>query len=492
LGLLDFFKKEQREEEIFNSAMKARDYITAVKVGEKLLQKYPDSIYIINPYTEALIKTGQKEKAVEVLLYFAERKTAEEYYDVAIVILKKILKIDPYNLKALRLLISALQKKELFFEVFKTLEESYKRFKEANLPVDSIKEMIEKFVRDQYHPLFHERYGDICKAEGKKDEAFTSYILAGNLYAKIKKYKSALRAFLKAREIKKTENLDRELINVILSGGEGEELVPTILVENSQNLDFLKSLIDDFRKAGKLSNLKKLAERIPDVKVKYFLLSLIELEDKNIESGLKCLEKLKAVDEEFYTKLLSIVTNRYPEYADTILEKTRSEESDLRDITSAIDSIISSDVSEILLSYEEGEAEEEKSLFTFDVSEDESKGIKYLSLAEAMLGLGNFEAAVENAKKALECESTFLKAAVLIANAYRLQGKFMEAINFLMEILNNRRLSEEEEAQLKEVLGEIYESMNERDRALIWYKEAYKILKVPELLERINNLRFAS
>ena len=133
MGLLDFFKKEQREEEIFNSAMKARDYITAVKVGEKLLQKYPDSIYIINPYTEALIKTGQKEKAVEVLLYFAERKTAEEYYDVAIVILKKILKIDPYNLKALRLLISALQKKELFFGVFKTLEESYKRFKKYKI-----------------------------------------------------------------------------------------------------------------------------------------------------------------------------------------------------------------------------------------------------------------------------------------------------------------------------------------------------------------------
>ncbi|MEO2068482.1 MAG: hypothetical protein ABGX27_03115 [Desulfurobacteriaceae bacterium] len=494
MGILGFFKKGQSEEEVFHNAVEAKDYVTIVNVGQKLLQKYPYSTSIINPYTEALIKLGRKEEAIKVLLDFAEKKAAEEYYDITIAILKKILKVDPYNIRALKLLVSTLQKKELFYEVFKTLEESYKKFKEAGLPVEGIREILEKFVQDQFHPLFHEKYADICKAEGKEDDAFTSYILAGNLYVKLKNFKAALRAFLKAREIKKTENLDRQLVEVVVYGEEGTEIIPTIAVENSQNLEFLKFLVDDFREAGKISLLKKLAERIPDVKVKYFLLSMIEFETGNIESGTQYLEKLRNIDEGVYSKLLSIITNRHPEYADTILGKIKDEEElpDFEDIIEAIDDVIASDVSEIISSFEEDKTEEESSIFSFDMSKDESEGIKNLSLAEAMLGLGNFEKAIEMAKKALNCNSTFLKAAILITNAYKLQGRFREAIDFLMEILHERKLNEREEAQLKEALGEVYEAMGEKDRALLWYKEAYKVLKLPELLEKINNLELVS
>ena len=109
-------------------------------------------------------------------------------------------------------------------------------------------------------------------------------------------------------------------------------------------------------------------------------------------------------------------------------------------------------------------------------------------MAEAMIGLGKFDKAIENARKALKHENSFLKAAILITTALRLEGKFKEAIDFLMEILSDRKLTEEQQAKLKQALGEVYEAMGKKERALIWYREAHRVLKDPDLKEKINKL----
>ena len=57
-----------------------------------------------------------------------------------------------------------------------------------------------------------------------------------------------------------------------------------------------------------------------------------------------------------------------------------------------------------------------------------------------------------------------------------------------MGILNDRELTEEQQANLKQALGEVYEAMGKKERALIWYREAYRILKDPDLKEKINKL----
>jgi len=130
LGFFGLFKKRSEEEE-FSRAVSNRDYLTVAEIGEKLIKKYPDSVSILNSYVDALVKLGKKEQAVKVLLSFAEKKIKEEYYDIAIPILKKVLKIDPLNIQALKLLIQAYRKKELFYEAFKVLEEAYREFKKS-------------------------------------------------------------------------------------------------------------------------------------------------------------------------------------------------------------------------------------------------------------------------------------------------------------------------------------------------------------------------
>jgi hypothetical protein len=44
------------------------------------------------------------------------------------------------------------------------------------------------------------------------------------------------------------------------------------------------------------------------------------------------------------------------------------------------------------------------------------------------------------------------------------------------------------EAKLKELIGEIYEEMGEKDRALLWYREANRVLDDPDIKEKIKKL----
>ncbi|GAB6076114.1 hypothetical protein [Desulfurobacterium crinifex] len=487
MGIFNFFRRKRTEEEEFSRAVEAKDYVTIVKVGKSLLQKNPDSVSIIKSYSDALIKLGKKEEAINLLLEFAEKKTREEYYDIAIAILKKTLKVDPLNIKALKLLVSAYHKKELFYEAFKTLEETYWRFKEAGLPTSSIKDLLERFIQDQFHPLFYEKFADILKVEGYTEEAFTNYVLAGNLYVNLHNYRAALRAFLKAREIKKIENLDRQIADVIANSDKGLEFVLKLIIDNSSNLDFLKFLVDTFKASNKLDAFKQIVKNVPDPKIKYFLYALIDFEQGEVESGSEFMERLKIVDREAYDKLLSIMTFRHPEYSRLITEEVESAQvlPEPEEILHVLDQAI--DLSDMVSHYVE-EVREDRKAIDREIKQIETDGIKYISMAEAMIGLGKFDKAIENAKEALKHENSFLKAAILITTALRLEGKFKEAIDFLMGILNDRKLTEEQQAKLKQALGEVYEAMGEKERALIWYKEAHRILKDPDLKEKINKL----
>jgi tetratricopeptide (TPR) repeat protein len=487
LSIFGFFRRKRTEKEEFSRAVDAKDYVTIVKVGKSLLQKYPDSVSIINSYSDALIKLGKKEEAIKLLLEFAEKKIREEYYDIAVAILKKILKVDPFNIKALKLLVFSYQKKELFYEAFKTLEETYWRFKEADLSTSRIKELLGRFIEEQFHPLFYERFADILKVEGNTEEAFTNYVLAGNLYANLHNYRSALRVFLKAREIKKTENLDRQIADVIANSDKGLEVVLKLIIDNSFNLDFLKFLVDTFKATNKLNAFKQIVKNVPDPKVKYFLQALINFEQGEFESGSEFMDRLKIVDREAYDKLLSIMTFRHPEYSRLITEEVESVQAlpEPEEILHVLDQVI--DLSDMVSHYVE-EVKEDRKAIDREIKQIETDGIKHISMAEAMIGLGKFDKAIESAKEALKHKNSFLKAAILITTALRLEGKFKEAIDFLMGILNDRELTEEQQANLKQALGEVYEAMGKKERALIWYREAYRILKDPDLKEKINKL----
>jgi tetratricopeptide (TPR) repeat protein len=495
LGFFGLFKKRSEEEE-FSRAVSSRDYLTVAEIGEKLIKKYPDSVSILNSYVDALVKLGKKEKAVKALLSFAEKKIKEEYYDIAIPVLKKVLKIDPVNIQALKLLIQAYRKKELFYEAFKVLEEAYKEFKKSGGNTEVLTTLFEKFLQEQFHPLFYEKYADILMQEGKKDEAFTNYILTGNMYANIGNYKAALRAFLKAREIKQTENLDRQIVETLsyLSDSNVGTLLIKLIDEYHDNPDFLKFVVSVFKPTQRLNFLKNIAKSVTSPKAKYFLLSLINFELGEVEEGYEYLEKLKLLDSNMYKVLYTTVSSKYPDLEEMHVSFSTEELPDIDDILGALDQVIEGDFETVAHEYVKSseEPKEESRNITTEIKMLEEDGTRYISMAEAMIGIGNFESAIENAEKAMNSDKYFFKAVQLIANAYRLQGRFRDALAFLMDHINDPRLTEEQQARLKEIVGEIYEELGEKDRALLWYKEADRVLNDPDIKEKINQLERAS
>jgi tetratricopeptide (TPR) repeat protein len=493
LGLVSLFKKRSEEEE-FSRAVSNRDYLRVAEIGEKLIRKYPDSVSILNSYADALVKLGKKEKAVKELLNFAERKIKEEYYDIAIPLLKKVLKIDPVNVQALKLLIQAYRKKELFYEAFKVLEEAYEEFKKSGGKTEVLMSLFEKFLQEQFHPLFYERYADILVQDGKKEEAFTNYVLAGNMYANLGNFKAALRTFLKAREIRQTENVDRQIVEVLshLSDSDVSALLLKLIEKYQDNPDFLKFVVSIFRDNQRLDFLKNVAKSVASPKAKYFLLSLVNFEQGEVEEGYEFLEKLKLLDSNMYRALFTTVSSKYPDlelHVSLSAEELPEPDEILEVLEQAIDASFEDVAEKYVRSSEEPRETENISSEIKMLKED---GTKYISMAEAMLGIGNYDKAIENAKEVLSSDKYFFKAAQLIANAYRLQGKFKDALFFLMDVINDPRLSQEQQARLKEVVGEIYEEMGEKDRALLWYREADRVLNDPDIKEKINRLERAS
>jgi len=341
LGFFGLFKKRSEEEE-FSRAVSNRDYLTVAEIGEKLIKKYPDSVSILNSYVDALVKLGKKEQAVKVLLSFAEKKIKEEYYDIAIPILKKVLKIDPLNIQALKLLIQAYRKKELFYEAFKVLEEAYREFKKSGGKTEVLTTLFEKFLQEQFHPLFYEKYADILMQEGKKEEAFTNYILTGNMYANLGNFKAALRAFLKAREIKRTENLDRQIVETLsyLADEGVAALLIKLIDEYHDNPDFLKFVVSAFKTTKRLNFLKNIVKSVTSPKAKYFLLSLINFELGEVEEGYEYLEKLKLLDTNMYKVLFTSVSSKYPELEEMHVSFSAEELPDVDEILGALDEVI--------------------------------------------------------------------------------------------------------------------------------------------------------
>jgi len=493
LGLLDFFKKRSEEEE-FQEAVEEQDYIRIAKLGKQLLEKYPETPSILNPFVDALVKLGKKEEAVEELLKFAENKIKDEYYEMAIPVLKKALKIDPLNMKTVRYLVNTYKRKGLYYDAFRVLAESFTKFKEAGLDTEKIGELLESFIQEQFHPLFYEKYGDLLMAEGDEERALINYVMAANLYINLKNYKSALRSLLKAKKIRKNENIDVQLIDVAAKL-DPKTATPVVLslFNTHSDPEFIKLAVDAFREARRLPVLKKIAEGIKNPKVKYALLALVNYELGEVEEGEEYLEKLKLIDRNMYEKILLTVKTKHSSVIPTLEEEIPEPEQVIEVLDQAFDQDQMFDLGDLVTEFidsidleQEQEAENiEAEIVT--LKEMEKDGRKYTSTAEAMLGLGKYDEAIEAAKRALETDQAG-KAAILIGEALRLKGDYKQALSFLLDQIQNSSLSEKDKARLKVLVGEIYEEKGDKEKALYWYRAANKVLKDPEISEKINQL----
>jgi len=489
LGLFDFFKKKS-EEEVFLEAVKEQDYITVVNLGKSLLEKNPNSISILNPYADALVKLGRKDEAVSTLISFAERKLEEEYYDVAIPILKRVLKIDPFNIKAIKLLTNALKRKELYYDAFNVLLEAFQ--KTENTDASTLREMIETFLKDTFHPVFYEKYGDVLLEKEDTENALVNFILAGNMYINLKNFSAALRSLLKARRIKKTEAIDKNIVETIsyLEDSKVQSILLTLLQEHKDDFDFQTFTVSQFKEVGRLDYLKSLVKQIPIPKLKYTLLALINYELGEVEEGQEYLNKIRLLDRTFYEKVVAYLKATKPE-EDLLLSAITSEEESLPEpeqILEVLDQVldVSDLVTDFLTAREEKKPTKEirEEVITLKKKKD---GKRLLSTAEALIGIGNLKKAEEKAREALNTEYR-PKAAVLLAEIMKQQNREKEAIAFLFDELKRNDYSEKERAMLKVKLGEIYQSLGDREKALSWYREAQKTLKDEILQEKIEEL----
>lgn len=495
MGLFDFFKKKS-EEELFQEAITNQDYMEIARLGEKLLSKYPNNLSILNPYVDALVKLGKKEKAVQVLVNFGEKKVKEEYHDIAIPVLRKALKIDPLNLKAIKLLTTAYRKKELYYDAFKVLTESFKRYKEAGFNTELVKEYLENFIQEQFHPLFYEKYGDLLMEEGEKEKALINYVLAANMFINLRNFKSALRALLKAEKIKKSENIDKQLVEILanLAGTDPQTattLLLSLLSSYKDNIDFIKYTVEVFKESGNLNFLRRIAQGLKAPKLKYALLALIDFEIGETEEGQEYLEKLKLVDRNMYEQVLIAIKTRHEGAMPEIqFEPTGAEElPEPEQVLEVLDRVL--DLNDIVTEYvdriETEERPEEISKEIVALKELDKDGKRFTSAAEALLGLEKYDEAIAMAEKALSTDEAF-KAIAIITEAYRKKGDYKNALMFLFDQVKNPRLTEEERARIKALIGEIHEEMGEKDKALIWYREANKVLNDEEIEEKIKEL----
>jgi len=466
MGILNFLKKNAEEQ--FEEAVSNRDYERVVSLGKELLKKYPESAQLTMSYADALVKIGKKEEAVDVLLRFAEKKLKEDYFETAILILKKALKVDPFNVRIIRLLATAYQRKELYYEAFDTLTGAFRKFKESGKDISQIKKAIDDFLNETfrfvssekrsdvpqvpgselvwgfYRSLFYEMYGDLLREFGLKEEAAVNYVRAGSIYVNLRNYESALKAFQKAKEVGTGPNICKQIVEVISrvpdDFPEMDRLLASIIEEFKADFNFIQFTVSRFKDSDKLPYLKKVVEKYVSPSVRDVYLILI---------------------------------NRGQETEKRPPEALKEELPEPEEVLNLLDKAI-----------------ESKEGGKTDSSSSQREVRKILSMAEAMIGLGRYRDAEGMARKVIGTEEGG-KAVLLVAEAMMLQGREKDATAFLLENLK-KDFPAEEKARFEVKLGEIYRQMGDRERALYWLKTAQKILKDPNIQEEIKNLESQS
>ncbi|WP_456437358.1 tetratricopeptide repeat protein [Desulfurobacterium sp.] len=486
MGLTDFFKKKS-DEELFQEAVTEKSYLKIVSYGRKLLEKGNASPHIINPLVEALIKVGNKEEAIKILDDYAEEKLKNGYYAAAIAFLQKALKHDPHNINTVELLSAAYVKKSLYFEAFKVLIDLFKKLAKEGKDVSKIRSVIEHFIEKNSHPVFYEMYADALAESNNESEAYKNYIMAGSMYASLSKFEEALSTYLKAREIKSSEIVDQKITEIVARLQDSttrRKILKGLILDNKDNLDLLQTLIKEFIKNKLIDDVDQVILTLKDTKLKWTTAILRDIETGEIESAFENIEQLSKLDRGTAEKLKGRLFAKYPE----AVEFEQEPESAYGEIPSS-DEILSSIFSAV----------EEESPVGTETSGEESALLKVkatsrrvdnreiakastqldgpiytISMAEAMLGLGNYEKAVEMAKKALEFPEVRFRAISLISSALVSQSKYKEALNHLLDALKEYPFSQEERKNIKEAIGKIYEEIGDKAKALFWYREAEK------------------
>ncbi len=122
--MLGFFRKKTKEEE-FRSLIKAGKLRSAIDVGLSILEEERNSL-VLNEVVKLLLKTGRKEEAINLLLEHAKDRLDDGFIDSAIALLEKARKLNPFDVRAAKVLAEAYEKKGFAYNALKVLNDIYK------------------------------------------------------------------------------------------------------------------------------------------------------------------------------------------------------------------------------------------------------------------------------------------------------------------------------------------------------------------------------
>ncbi len=137
------------EEKKFAEAVERRDYHSIVAIGKEMLRKGSSNVSVLNEVVDAYLKLGKKSDAVKLLVDHGQSRIKEGFYDTAIIVLKKALKIDSLNEEAAILLSDVYLKKNLQYESFLVVKEIFDALREKG----SLKEKVKKAYFDRLKQL---------------------------------------------------------------------------------------------------------------------------------------------------------------------------------------------------------------------------------------------------------------------------------------------------------------------------------------------------
>lgn len=486
VGFADFFRKKT-EEELFQEAVKERNYLKIVSYGKELINKGDVNTSVINQYVDALVRIGNKKQAVNFLIDYGEEKLKNGYYSSAIAFLKKALKYDPYNIRAAKLLSNAYIKKNLYFEAFNVFLTLLKQFLREGRDTSKLREQIEHFIDKHSHPTFYKLYGELLEAYGDAEEAYKNYMMAGSMFASLSKYREAVDCYLKAREIKQNDIVDTKISEIapkIADSTFRRKILKGLILSNQKNIDFVQSAVKEFINNKNVDDVNQVILSLKDPKLKWVVSALRDIEIGEIEETFETIENISKIDASLAERIRGKLFAKHPEAINYEAEKPVSNIPSSQDILTSLFSVVDEsedeDADEELLHLTETK---ESELLNFSVSDSEiaqTKGqlngpIHEISMAEAMLGLGNYEKAIALAKECLEYPEVRFRAISLIASAYSFMGRHNDALNFLIDALKNYSLKPEEEKNIKETIAKIYEEIGDKPKAAFWYREAGSI-----------------
>ncbi len=455
MGIFDFLRKKDTSE-LFNEAVNRNDYLNIVKYGRKLLSEQ-SSPFIVNSVADAYAKLNQKTEAARVLRQFGEEKLRDDYYKVAIALFSKALNLTPLDLSTAVDLSKAYEKQGLYWEAFSVLRDIFERYQKAGKDTSKIESIIERFVEKKPYPVFYEYLADMAV---DKQKAFEDYTIAANMYVNIKDLKSALRCFLKARKIEATKSVDTQIVNILANLPDSHRILLPILKARKDDVDFIAYVVNVFLKKQKADVLLELSNSINQAGLKYVLLSLVASAENRVDDATSYIERLKLINGNLAAKLTGILISQHPEASSALsnLETKPIEEAlpEPTEVLSALDKAI--DVSTEGAKFADELIDDKAKQRINEELKGNTEGLKYISLAEAMFGLGNYDKAIEDARRALKFKDVRAKAVLTIGESLKLKGEYKKAIDFLLNELEKGNFTKQERKDIEELVEEIKKS----------------------------------